>query len=111
MDRTIKHERSYTTMEQMSSARHQGQPVETAGIAGDLLSQLVDRIERLEEEKAELNQDVRDIYLEAKGNGFDPKIMRQIVSLRKKDRREVDEEESLLQLYKQALGMTPTTLQ
>ena len=88
-----------------------GQPVEIAGVAGDVLSQLVDRIESIEEEKAELSQDIRDIYLEAKGNGFDPKIMRQIVSLRKKDRREVDEEETLLQLYKQALGMAPPTLQ
>lgn len=87
------------------------EPIEIAGIAGDVLSQLVDRIERLEEEKTELNQDIRDIYLEAKGNGFDPKIMRQIVVLRKKDRREVDEEETLLQLYKQALGMAPTTIQ
>ncbi len=88
-----------------------GQPVEIAGIAGDVLGQFVDRIERLEEEKAELGQDIRDIYLEAKGNGFDPKIMRQIVVLRKKDRHEVDEEETLLQLYKQALGMAPPTIQ
>ncbi|MBF0400078.1 MAG: DUF2312 domain-containing protein [Magnetococcales bacterium] len=87
------------------------EPTEIAGIAGDVLSQLVDRIERLEEEKSELSQDIRDIYLEAKGNGFDPKIMRQIVVLRKKDRHEVDEEETLLQLYKQALGMAPATIQ
>ena len=87
------------------------QPVEIAGIAGEVLSQFIDRIERLEEEKAELSQDIRDIYLEAKGNGFDPKIMRKIVALRKKDRHELDEEEAILQLYKQALGMTSTTLQ
>ena len=87
------------------------QPMEIAGIAGGELSQFIDRIERIEEEKSELSQDIRDIYLEAKGNGFDPKIMRQIVVLRKKDRREVDEEETILQIYKQALGMVPTSLQ
>ncbi|MBF0162057.1 MAG: DUF2312 domain-containing protein [Magnetococcales bacterium] len=95
----------------MATAPLRGQPVESAAIAGELLSQLVDRIESLEEERAELGQDIRDIYLEAKGNGFDPKIMRQIVSLRKKDRHEMDEEETLLQIYKQALGMTSATLQ
>ncbi|MEO5364058.1 MAG: DUF2312 domain-containing protein [Magnetococcus sp. DMHC-8] len=98
-------------MASLSTTPSKGQQVEIAGVAGDVLGQFVDRIERLEEEKAELGQDIRDIYLEAKGNGFDPKVMRQIVSLRKKDRREVDEEEALLQLYKQALGMTPPTVQ
>lgn len=98
-------------MASLHAATQTKEPVEIAGVAGDVLSQLVDRIERLEEEKTELGQDIRDIYLEAKGNGFDPKIMRQIVVLRKKDRREVDEEETLLQLYKQALGMAPTTIQ
>ncbi|MEO5350540.1 MAG: DUF2312 domain-containing protein [Magnetococcus sp. YQC-3] len=98
-------------MAHLSTSTQRAQTAEIAGIAGDVLSQFIDRIERLEEERAELSQDVRDIYLEAKGNGFDPKIMRQIIALRKKDRREAEEEESLLQLYKQALGMTPTTLQ
>ncbi len=86
-------------------------PSAVGGIAGEELVQFIDRIERLEEEKAELSQDIRDLYLEAKGNGFDPKIMRLIVRLRKKDRHEVDEEEAMLQIYKQALGMMPTTLQ
>jgi uncharacterized protein (UPF0335 family) len=98
-------------MAHLSTSTQRAQTAEIAGIAGDVLSQFIDRIERLEEERAELSQDVRDIYLEAKGNGFDPKIMRQIIALRKKDRREAEEEASLLQLYKQALGMTPTTLQ
>ncbi|MBF0185815.1 MAG: DUF2312 domain-containing protein [Magnetococcales bacterium] len=92
-------------MANLSATPQHGETSEIAGIAGDVLIEFVDRIERLEEEKAELGQDIRDIYLEAKGNGFDPKIMRQIVSLRKKDRREAAEEEALLQLYKQALGM------
>ncbi len=81
------------------------------GIAGDQLGQYIERIERLEEEKAELGQDIRDLYQEAKGNGFDPKVMRQIVRLRKKESHEIDEEEAMLLLYKQALGMMPTTIQ
>jgi uncharacterized protein (UPF0335 family) len=95
-------------MANLATPPHHAETSEIAGIAGDVLIQFVDRIERLEEEKAELGQDIRDIYLEAKGNGFDPKIMRQIISLRKKDRREVAEEEALLLLYKQALGMADT---
>lgn len=87
----------------------QGQTVEIAGIAGDVLSQFIDRIERLDEEKSDIAQDIRDIYLEAKGNGFDPKVMRKVVSLRKKDRHEIDEEEAVLLTYKQALGMTPVS--
>ncbi len=88
-----------------------GQIADVGGITGDQLEQYIDRIERLEEEKTELGQDIRDLYLEAKGNGFDPKIMRKIVSLRKKDQHEIDEEEAILHLYRQALGMLPTTIQ
>ena len=98
-------------MTSLSSTTQEEQPVGVAGIDGSTLSQFIDRIERLDEEKAELSQDIRDIYLEAKGNGFDAKIMRKIVALRKKDRREMDEEEAILKIYKQALGMTPPTLQ
>ena len=98
-------------MTNLDIAEQKEQPVEIAGIAGEVLSQFVDRIERLDEEKADLNQDIKDIYLEAKGNGFDPKIMRKIVSLRKRDRHEVDEEEALMQVYQQALGMKQPTLQ
>ncbi|MBF0195758.1 MAG: DUF2312 domain-containing protein [Magnetococcales bacterium] len=84
---------------------------DVGGITGDQLEQYIDRIERMEEEKAELSQDIRDLYLEAKGNGFDPKVMRKIVSIRKKDQHEIDEEEAILYLYRQALGMLPSTLQ
>ncbi|HIJ84136.1 MAG: hypothetical protein HW380_2398 [Magnetococcales bacterium] len=78
---------------------------EPQGIAGDELLRFIDRIERMEEEKAELIRDIRDIYQEAKSNGFDPKVMKEIVKLRKKNPDEVDEEEAILRLYKQALGM------
>lgn len=74
-------------------------------IAGDQLKSYIERVERLAGEKDGITADIRDIYAEAKGNGFDPKIMRAIVRLRKMypdDRREQD---ALIDLYKSALGM------
>ncbi len=78
---------------------------EVGGIASEHLRSYIDRIERLEEEKAGLAADIREIYAEAKGNGFDAKTMRRIVSLRKLDRGERDEQEALLDLYRRALDM------
>ncbi|GAB5387144.1 MAG: DUF2312 domain-containing protein [Alphaproteobacteria bacterium] len=81
------------------------QPTAVGGIAAEQLRSFIERVERLEEEKAGIAPDIRDIYAEAKGNGFDVKIMRKIVSLRKledNDRREQDE---LTDLYRHALGM------
>ena len=69
------------------------------------LRQLIEQIERLEEEKKALAADIRDKYLEAKGVGFDVKIMRKIVSLRKKSKTERQEEDSVLSVYLHALGM------
>lgn len=80
---------------------------DVGGIAGDRLRSFIERIERLEEERRVLSADIKEVYAEAKGNGFEPKIMRQIVRLRKKDKEELDEEESLLDVYKRALGMLP----
>ena len=71
------------------------------------LRQLIEQIERLEEEKKALAGDIRDKYLEAKGVGFDVKILRKIVSLRKKSTTERQEEESILAVYLHALGMIP----
>ncbi|MBF0421363.1 MAG: DUF2312 domain-containing protein [Magnetococcales bacterium] len=86
--------------------------ISTNGIPGEELRVYIERIERLEEEKATLGQDIRDLYLEAKGNGFDPKVMKEIIKLRKKDPDEVDEEDAILHLYKQALGMlNPPSIQ
>ena len=79
--------------------------VEVGGVAGEHLRSYIDRIERLEEEKAGLAADIRDIYSEAKGNGFDAKTMRRIVTLRKLDQGERNEQEALLDLYQRALGM------
>jgi uncharacterized protein (UPF0335 family) len=75
------------------------------GIAADQLKTIVERIERLEEEKTGLSSDIRDIFSEAKGNGFDVKTLRQVIKLRKLDTAERDEAEHLLDLYKAALGM------
>nr|CRH06889.1 conserved hypothetical protein [Candidatus Magnetococcus massalia] len=78
---------------------------EVQGVAGEVLQQYIERIERLEEEKANISQDVRDIYAEAKSNGFDAKVMRELIKIRKMEQHELDEKESLLHLYRQALGM------
>lgn len=75
------------------------------GIAADELAQLIERIERLEEEKASIASDIKDIYAEAKARGFDTKAMRKIVSLRKKGPEERQEEAAILELYMEALGM------
>jgi len=77
------------------------------GIARDQLRAFVERIERLEEEKKQLSDDIKDVYAEAKGNGFDVKILKKVISLRKKDVNEREEEETILDLYLQALGMAP----
>ena len=75
------------------------------GIAAEALKQAIDRIERLEEEKKALQGDIKDIYTQAKSQGFDPKIIRQIVRLRKVERQEREEAEQLLELYMAAIGM------
>jgi uncharacterized protein (UPF0335 family) len=69
------------------------------------LQSIVDRIEKLEDERALLAADIKDIYTEAKGNGFDPKIIKKVVALRKKDAAQRAEEEALLETYMSALGM------
>jgi len=79
--------------------------VEVGGIAAERLRQLIERIERLEEEKAALAADIREIYLEAKAVGFDPKIMRQVIRLRKMDTVAQQEMDELIDTYKHALGM------
>ncbi len=75
------------------------------GIAGDQLKSLVERIERLEEEVSNIRADVREIYGEAKGMGFEPKYIRQIIKLRKMDPDEREESEEILSLYRQAIGL------
>ena len=77
----------------------------SGGIAADRLRSFLERIERLEEEKAGLTADIREIYAEAKGSGFDTKVMRQIVRLRKMDSADRQEQEALLEVYRRAIGL------
>jgi len=75
------------------------------GIAADRLRSFLERIERLEEEKAGLTADIREVYAEAKGSGFDSKVMRQIVRLRRMDSADRQEQEALLDVYRRAIGL------
>jgi uncharacterized protein (UPF0335 family) len=75
------------------------------GFAAGQLKSLIERIERLEEEKGALTEDLREVYAEAKGNGFDTKIMRQVVRMRRLDKADRQEQEAVLDLYLSALGM------
>lgn len=75
------------------------------GVASERLKSFVERIERLEEEKKALADDIRDVYAEAKGAGFDVKILRQVIKLRKMDKNDRDEMEEVLSVYLRALGM------
>lgn len=75
------------------------------GIAAEALRQLIERIERLEEEKKALQGDIKDVYTQAKSQGFDTKIIRQIIRLRKLEDQEREEIEQLIDLYKAAIGM------
>ena len=77
------------------------------GIAGDRLKSFIERIERLEEERRTLGADLKEVYAEAKGTGFDTKIMRQVIRLRRMDKDDLDEQETLLDVYRRALGMLP----
>ncbi|WP_420104496.1 DUF2312 domain-containing protein [Bosea sp. (in: a-proteobacteria)] len=75
-------------------------------VAGDQLKSIVERIERLEEEKKTIADDIKEVYAEAKGNGYDVKVLRKVVALRKRDLEERKEEEAILDLYLQAVGET-----
>ncbi|HEX3208588.1 MAG TPA: DUF2312 domain-containing protein [Geminicoccaceae bacterium] len=77
---------------------------DTAGLAAERLRSFVQRIERLEEDRAGLAQDLREVYAEAKGDGFDTKVLRKLIGLRKRDPRQRREEDELLELYLSALG-------
>ncbi len=76
------------------------------GVAAEQLKSIVERIERLEQDKTNLANDIRDVYAEARGNGYDTKTLRTIIKLRKMDESDRSEQEELLDLYMHALGMT-----
>lgn len=90
--------------EQAASAQD-GQAKDVGGVAGERLRAFVERVERLEEEKTALMEDIKEIYGEAKAVGFDVKTLRKIVSLRKMETEKRREEDELLELYKSAIGM------
>lgn len=77
----------------------------TPPLAADRLRSLIERIERLSKEKAELQSDIKDIYQEAKSAGFDPKVMRRLIAERKQEPAEVEEFDTLLDTYRKCLGM------
>lgn len=78
---------------------------EVGGIAGERLRSLIERIERLLEDRAAINNDIREVYAEGKASGFDAKIMRQLIRLRQMEAEDRDEQETLLELYRRAVGM------
>ena len=90
---------------QDESAQDTNQTADVGGVAGQRLQSFLERIERLEEEKAAFAEDIKEVYAEAKGVGFDAKVMRKLISLRKMDTEKRHEEEELLDLYKSAVGM------
>jgi uncharacterized protein (UPF0335 family) len=78
---------------------------EAGGIAADRLRSIVERIERLDQERKGIAENIKDIFTEAKSAGFDVKVVRRLLSIRKKEPAEVEEQETLLDLYRRALGM------
>jgi uncharacterized protein (UPF0335 family) len=90
------------------SSQAEGLMAEITGdnVAADELRQFIERIERMEEEKAAISADIKEIFAEAKGRGYDTKVLRQIVRIRKQDANERAEQEAILDLYMQAIGMS-----
>lgn len=74
-------------------------------IAGERLRSIIERVERLEEERVALASDIKDIYLEAKSSGFECKVIRQLIRIRKQEPSDVEEQENLLDIYRRAIGM------
>lgn len=91
----------------MSAESNNRGPTAVGGIAGDRLKSYIERAERLNEEKRALSADSKEVFAEARSQGFDTKIMRQLIKLRRMDKDDLDEQETLLSVYKRALGMLP----
>lgn len=79
--------------------------MDVSGVSGEHLRQLIEKIERLEQEKADLMEAIREVFAEAKGEGFDVRVMKQILKIRRMKKEDAAEQEELLDLYKHALGM------
>ena len=78
---------------------------DVGGVAGARLKSIIERVERLEEEKAAIAADIKDIFAEAKGTGFDVKTIRKLIRMRKMDHNKLAEEEALLETYRAAIGL------
>ncbi|MCP1243025.1 DUF2312 domain-containing protein [Acetobacter lambici] len=89
----------------MSELGHNSNDPAVGGIAADRLRSIIERVERLESERKALGGDIKDIFTEAKSAGFDVKVLRQIIRIRKQEPSEVEEQETLLDVYRRALGM------
>ncbi len=87
------------------SAEKTEESAQWGNISVDRLRSLIERIERLEEERKALSSDIKDIYSEAKSAGFDVKVIRQLIRIRKQEPADVEEQETLLDVYRRALGM------
>lgn len=98
--------RKENTDQEPAGVGHNSTP---AGVARDQLKAIIERVERLEEEKAAISGDIKEVYAEAKANGFDTKTLRKVVALRKMDTAKRQEQEALLDLYMHALGMLSDT--
>ena len=88
-----------------SAAALKEEEAPSTSFAKEQLKSIIERIERLEEEKKTISDDIRDVYAEAKGNGYDVKALRTVIRLRKQDANERAEQETILETYMQALGM------
>lgn len=77
----------------------------TESVANQELRQFIERVERLEAEKKDIADSIKEVMAEAKGRGYDTKVMRKVISLRKRDANDIAEEEAILDMYKAALGM------
>jgi uncharacterized protein (UPF0335 family) len=97
--------RNITPRDGAAPAQAQPSDTEVGGIAADRLRSIIERIERLEEERKALASDVKDIFAEAKSAGFDVAVVREILRIRKQEPADVEERETLLDLYRRALGM------
>lgn len=84
---------------------HNSNDLAVGGIAADRLRSIIERVERLEEERKALGDDIKDVFREAKSAGFDVKVLRQIIRIRKQEPSEVEEQETLLDIYRRAIGM------
>ncbi|MEM7491024.1 MAG: DUF2312 domain-containing protein [Pseudomonadota bacterium] len=79
---------------------------ESYRVTADELRQFIERVERLEQEKKDIAEQVKEVYGEAKGRGYDTKVMRKVIALRKREPDDIAEEEAVLEMYKEALGMS-----